>query len=589
MRRLLTICSLCLAGPIAGVSDLEAKPNEPVSEVYATADDVTQLTWEAYTPATPGPWPAVLVIHGGFWTAGSESDAGPSGCAQDLAEAGYLAFSIAYRLAPPGSIPGQKSSGRFPDQVNDVQLAVRAARHDPRSNGQVGGVGGSSGASHVAWVAVTGTQGDDRLDVGICLSGAYDLSDFSPDPNLAFFIQIVTNYVGVDQTDTDALRAASPASALSDPVSPLFLFDTVNDLMPAVQFEDMAAKLTAGGVTNFRAVRLPGEGHSFEYWPRVKNDAIGFLADGFAKPPPTPTPTPTGTPTPTPTPTITPTPTPSPSATPTPLPLPDTLLNISTRATAGRGENALIGGFILGNGNDTKKVIVRALGPSLASQGVAAPLADPSLQLFDAQGRLVASNNDWMTGGQAQEIIDSKIPPADPRESAIVASLSSGGYTAVVTGDDKPSHIALVEVYDLDPAHQPQLVNISTRGRVETGEGVMIAGTIIGGTDPETVVIRGLGPSLASSQISDPLPDPHLTLVDSQGTELSTNDNWQDSADAPQIVKAGLALPNPLEAAIFVTLSPGHYTALMSDSHGVTGIGLVEMYHITSSQAAARQ
>jgi len=248
----------------------------------------------------------------------------------------------------------------------------------------------------------------------------------------------------------------------------------------------------------------------------------------------------------------------------------------------------LIGGFILGNGSGTKKVIVRALGPSLVGGGVAAPLADPSLQLVDSHGKIIASNNDWMTGGQVQEIIDSKIPPNDPRESAIVASLPSGVYTALITGVDGAANIALVEIYDLDAANQPQLLNISTRGRVENGEGVMIAGTIIGGATPETVVVRGLGPSLASSQISDPLPDPHLSLIDSQGTVVSSNDNWQDSLQATEITEVGLGLTNPLEAAIFITLSPGNYTALMSEAHGATGVGLVEIYNITSSQGTTR-
>ena len=106
----------------------------------------------------------------------------------------------------PACSPGQRSLGRFPDQYDDVHLAVLAARHDFRSNGKVGSVGGSAGATHTAWVAATGTPGDDRIDVGVGLSGAYDFSDFSPDPLLAAFIATVTNYVGVPETDTAALQ-----------------------------------------------------------------------------------------------------------------------------------------------------------------------------------------------------------------------------------------------------------------------------------------------------------------------------------------------------------------------------------------------
>ncbi|MEO6970867.1 MAG: alpha/beta hydrolase, partial [Chthoniobacterales bacterium] len=557
-----------------------ASAGSGVTEVYARASDDTPLNWDVYTPAGSPPWPAVLVIHGGNFIGGTPGDAGVAQCAQDLANAGYVAFSIAYRLAPPGLIPQQRSLGRFPDQYDDVHLAVQAARNDSRSNGKVGSVGGSAGATHTAWVAATGQPGDDRVDVGVGLSGAYDFSDFSPDSNLGYFITTVINYVGVPQTDTASLRAASPAWIVDGTVAPLFLVDSEGDLMPAVQLDDMAAQLAAHGAKNYVATRIPGVGHSFEYWPQIKNDAIAFLAAGFAPPPPTPTPSPT------PSPTASPSPSPSPSLSPSPTPAPrpaaSSLVNISTRAGAGTGDNVLIGGFILGNGSGSKRVIVRAIGPSLAGAGITSALADPSLQLVDATGRIIAANNDWMTSGQVQDIIATTLAPNDPKESAIVATLSAGAYTAIVTGVDGPQNIALVEVYDLSSTALPQLLNLSTRGLVGTGEGVMIAGTIISGTGPETLVLRGLGPSLATGPgaISDPLPDPILQLVNNQGTTLFTNDNWQDS-QAAEITATGLAPTNPLEAAVLLDLAPGSYTALLFDPHGATGIGLLEIYKLS--------
>ena len=131
-------------------------------------------------------------------------------CGRDLAADGFIAFAIEYRLAPNGSLPGQLPEGRFPDQSDDVKLAVLAARSDPRCNGQVGAIGGSAGGYHTAFAAGTGTPGQDRIDVGVSLSGAYDLSDSSPDPGLNAFIGIVTNYVGVTESDTSILLMRRP-------------------------------------------------------------------------------------------------------------------------------------------------------------------------------------------------------------------------------------------------------------------------------------------------------------------------------------------------------------------------------------------
>lgn len=279
MKRIFLLCAF---GAVAQLS-FAARPggiSQSTSEVYAIASDGTPLTWTVYTPSGEGPWPAVLVIHGGRFVGGDPEDAGANGCAQDLANAGFIAFAIDHRLAPPGSIPGQTSSGRFPEQYDDVHLAVRAARNDGRSNGQVGAVGGSSGATHAAWTAATGTPRDDRLDVAVCLSGSYDFSDFSPDPNLEAFIAVVTNYVGVPSTDTAALRAASPAWVLDTTVAPLFIVDSVDDEIPAAQLDDMVAQLNASGLTNYEARSLPGKLHSFANWSQVKNDALAFLRRG---------------------------------------------------------------------------------------------------------------------------------------------------------------------------------------------------------------------------------------------------------------------------------------------------------------------
>jgi len=180
------------------------------------------------------------------------------------------------------------------------------------------------------------------------------------------------------------------------------------------------------------------------------------------------------------------------------------LLNISTRARAETGQNVLIGGFILGNGTASKSVVVRALGPSLVTRAVLNPLLDPSLQLYSSSGQLIASNDNWMDDQNFQQVIDAGLAPTDFREAAIFTTLSPGAYTIVVPGVDGTQNIALVEVYDVDSGVTPNLLNISTRGFVDVSgtEGMMIAGVIVGGTLGQTVVVRGLGPSLTRDRKS---------------------------------------------------------------------------------------
>ena len=123
------------------------------------------------------------------------------------------------------------------------------------------------------------------------------------------------------------------------------------------------------------------------------------------------------------------------------------LANISTRGFVQTGDDVMIGGFIVTA--KTSKLIVRAIGPSLREQGVQGALQDTTLDLVDGNGSLIVSNDDWSTGGQEQQIVDSTVPPRDDRESAVVATLNPGSYTAVVRGKDNSTGVALVEVYVL--------------------------------------------------------------------------------------------------------------------------------------------
>src|SRR5437588_716570 len=255
---------------------------------------------------------------------------------------------------------------------------------------------------------------------------------------------------------------------------------------------------------------------------------------------------------------------PSPTASPSPSP---SLLNISTRLRVGTGDNVLIGGFIV-QGNAAKKVILRAIGPSLAAAGVEGVLTDPMLELHDADGTLIGRNDNWRTtqpggvisGDQAAAIEASTLAPANDAEAAILATLAPRSYTAIVRGAQNQTGIGLAEVYDLDQGTPTRLANISTRGFVETGDNVMIAGFIIG-NQPTRIIVRGIGPALTRAGIVSPLSDPMLELRDGNGALIAANDNWR-SDDETKIIATTLAPSEDLEAALVRKLAPANYTAI---------------------------
>lgn len=265
----------------------------------------------------------------------------------------------------------------------------------------------------------------------------------------------------------------------------------------------------------------------------------------------------------------------------------ESLANISTRLKVGTGNNVLIGGFII-KGSEPKTVIIRAIGPSLTAFGVPGALSDPNLELHNQQGYPIATNDDWrttqiggiITANQRAEIQATGLAPTQDVESAILATLSPGTYTAVTRGFGSATGVGLVEVYDLTPAANGRLANISTRGFVENGDNAMIGGFILGGVigSGGKLVVRGLGPSLANS-LPNVLADPTLELNDSNGTVLAVNNDWKDSQEL-EIQGTGLAPSKPLESAILISLPPGNFTAILRGKNGTTGNALVEFYNI---------
>ena len=255
----------------------------------------------------------------------------------------------------------------------------------------------------------------------------------------------------------------------------------------------------------------------------------------------------------------------------------------------------MIGGFIV-QGTERKKVVIRAIGPELTQHGVPNALANPTLELHDGTGALIASNNNWATtiiGGiitmnQVAAIRASGYAPSDPRESAMIVNLPAGNYTAIVRGVDNMTGVALVEVYDLSPAPNSILENISTRSFVRTGDNVMIGGVIVQGTQSRRVIVRAIGPELTQYGVPNPLADPTLELHDSNGALIASNNNWQrydnrrDHHERPSrdIQSSGHAPSDPRESAIIADLPPGNYTAIVRGVNNTTGVGLVEVYDL---------
>jgi uncharacterized protein GlcG (DUF336 family) len=254
------------------------------------------------------------------------------------------------------------------------------------------------------------------------------------------------------------------------------------------------------------------------------------------------------------------------------------LANISTRLNAGTGDNQLIGGFII-TGDQEKKVIIRAIGPSLGQFGISNALADPTLELHDQSGAVIATNDNW-GDSQRAEIEATGVSPVNELESAIVRILAPGAYTAVASGKDGGTGTAVVEVYDLNSSSNSTLANISTRGAVGAESDVIIGGFIIFGNGGSTrVLVRSVGPSLASSGVPNAMPDPTLELRDSNGTLIVENDNWRDGPQT-EIEETTLAPTNDLESAIVTTLPSGPYTAIIHERNGQSGIGLFEVYNL---------
>ena len=271
--------------------------------------------------------------------------------------------------------------------------------------------------------------------------------------------------------------------------------------------------------------------------------------------------------------------------------------NVSSRLrTNGDGAHTLIAGVVI-RGSSPKQVLIRGIGPTLAQYGVTGVLPNPKLQVY-AGSTLIAENEDW-AGSPAVSAAATKVGafdlPPTSKDAAVVLTLQPGLYSTQVVANGGDG-VAMVEVYDADTTVDSKLINLSTRGFADTGDGVLVAGFVIKGTTPKRVLVRGIGPTLAAYGVAGPLADPTLKLY-SGSTVVAQNDNWETpqtvagggtAATATEISNAATACgafsltAGGKDSSVLVTLQPGLYSAIVAGAGNTTGPAMVEVYEVPS-------
>lgn len=268
------------------------------------------------------------------------------------------------------------------------------------------------------------------------------------------------------------------------------------------------------------------------------------------------------------------------------------LVNISTRARCGIGNRVTAGGFVV---SGTKQVLIRAVGPTLGSQGIGTNelLADPMIEFYKyGVAESIGTNDNWGDATNAADMPPlaktlgaGALLPDDTRSSAVLRTLSSGVYTFLVKGRADTSGVVLLEVYDA--GGEGKFVNISARADGGAGNNVAIGGFVITGGGPKRVLIRAVGPTLTTQGIGEAevMRDPFIELHGKGNAVIATNDNWTHNANAADLVAAArrigataLADTDLTSAALLVSLPPGAYSFLGRGQADGSGIVLIEIY-----------
>lgn len=259
------------------------------------------------------------------------------------------------------------------------------------------------------------------------------------------------------------------------------------------------------------------------------------------------------------------------------------LANLSTRIQMNPGET-VITGFIV-SGSSSKRVLVRAVGPTLKQYGITNPLSSPVLELYNGSGTKLLTGVRWDSDPSFGQLFASTgIFPllGGSADSVAIATLAPGGYTVQVKNADATGGVVLTEIYDLDASSDSHFFNLSARATSSAGENVLIGGFIVQGDTPQTVLIRGMGPALRKYGVTGTLPDPQLKVYDGGGNLIASNDNWSPADVSAVTAQIGAT---PLEtgsndSALVLTLKPGAYTATVSDVTGASGQGMVEIFEV---------
>lgn len=271
------------------------------------------------------------------------------------------------------------------------------------------------------------------------------------------------------------------------------------------------------------------------------------------------------------------------------------LANLSTRATTSPGAGVLTAGFVIGPGAN-KQVLIRAIGPTLGAFGVPGSLSDPILTVFDASGKVVATNDNWVASDAATfASVGAFSLPANSKDAALVTTLAPGLYSAQVAGANNTSGTTLVEVYELGSTGA-KLTNLSSRLQVTSGSTPIIGIVVAPGSGTRKLLVRASGPALAAFGLSGTLDDPTLKVTSSTGTTLATNDNWGTPSDtrAADATVLGNAFgsagafsfaASSKDAALLLDLAPGNYGIQVGSTTNASGLALVEVYDMTPANA----